>query len=87
MEKEPKETFTLESELDGDEWDLDNEDDEDEELGPSFEDWWLARRERAYDEMERNVSEQLKATLLWQGPFDPTKKRNASFNIIRDMGS
>lgn len=80
MKKEPKEIFTLESELDGDEWDLDSEDDE----PPSFEDWLDGR---LCDEMEKQVAEQLKATLLWQGPFDPTKKRNAGFNIIRDMNT
>lgn len=82
---DPKVTFTLESELDGDEWDLDNEEEEPE---PSFKDWWFgASNERDYDEMERKVSEQLKAMLLWEGPLDPNRKRNATFNIIRDMGS
>lgn len=84
---DPKATFTLETELDGDEWDLDN-DGEDEPEPVSFEDWWFGRgREDVYDEMEKKVAERLKATLLWQGPLDPTKKRNATFNIIRDMGS
>jgi hypothetical protein len=77
----PSKVITLDSDLD----DLDC-DDEDEDDEPSFEDWWFGQREHAYDEMERQVAERLKATLLWQGPITDRKKP-AGFNFIRNMNS
>lgn len=81
---DPVATVTLESELDGDEWDLDNEDDDDPDLVPSFEDWWFGAREHVYGEMEKKLAEQLKATLLWTGDFNPDHKRKFT---IRDIDS